>query len=62
MNAIILHLDRSAAPCGLCLERDGKRVSVDDALREGFIVRADDAPALLTMAARFVETRDEFSK
>lgn len=60
---ITLYLARSSAPCGLCLERaDGQRATIDEALAEGFTVRPDDAPALLTLAARFVETRDEFQK
>lgn len=55
---IVLHLDRSSAYRGLYLERDGRPVSVEEALRDGFTITADDAPCLLTLAARHVEERD----
>ena len=35
--------------------------TLDDALREGFTVSPDDAPAMLTLAQAHVERREEFS-
>lgn len=62
MNPIALHLDRSDTLRGLCFERDGQRVSLDEAFAEGFTIRPEDAPAILTMAATFIENRDQFQK
>ena len=57
---IVLVLDRSN-PSNLHLERNGKTVSLEDAFREGFMIRPDDANAILTLAANFVKTRGEFA-
>ena len=61
MSAIVLHLDWSSAN-NLHFTRDGKRVDLETAFREGFTVTADDAPAILTMATQHLQSRDEFSK
>ena len=61
MNPIALILDRST-PSHLYLERDGKPVDLETAFREGFTITKDDAPAILTLAANFVQTRDQFQK
>lgn len=63
MNSpITLHLDRSSAWRGLFFERDAKQVTVDDALREGFVISPDDAPCIATLAANFIEARDVAQK
>lgn len=49
-------------PRGLYLEHAGKVVGIEEALRDGFVVSPDDSPAVLTLALRFVETRDECAR
>jgi hypothetical protein len=58
---IVLILDRST-PDRLCLERDGRAVNIEEAFARGFYVTREDAAAILTQAARFVENRDQFQK
>jgi hypothetical protein len=59
---IILQLDRSNAWHGLHFERDGKPVSVEAALTQGFMITVNDAPAIATLAEKFVISRDENQK
>ena len=58
MTPITLHLDKST-PWHLHFERDGKPVELEAAFREGFTVTPNDAPAILSLAAAFLKTRDE---
>ncbi len=58
---IALILDRSTAWAGLRFERDGKPVAVEEALREGFGVNPDDAPAVATLTQNFVRLKEEHS-
>lgn len=41
--------------------RDGKLVPTEAALREGFFVEASDAPCIVTLADKFIRTREENS-
>ena len=57
-SPIILHLDRSTPWRGLHFERDNQPVTVADALREGFAVTPNDAPAALSLLENFIRVRD----
>ena len=59
---IILHLDRSGMPRGIYLERAGTVVTIETALQEGFTVRGEDSPAILTLVQQFVESRDRYAR
>ena len=59
MNLPTLHLDRSTPSTGIYLERDGERVNLETAFREGFTVSTEDAPAILTLALNFVSAKGE---
>jgi hypothetical protein len=54
----VLKLETSSIHGGLDLRRDGEPVSIEDALASGFTVTDADANILLTLAIRFLETRD----
>jgi hypothetical protein len=56
-----LFLDRSDSR-RICLARRGVPVSIDEVIRDGFRIRADDAPAILTLVERFLCARDENQK
>lgn len=61
MNPIALHLDKSS-PTRLHLERaDGTPADLEEAFTEGFVIRPDDANAVLTLAATFCKTRGEYA-
>ncbi|HUS13122.1 MAG TPA: hypothetical protein VMZ30_21805 [Pyrinomonadaceae bacterium] len=60
-SAIVLTLDRST-PARLCLERNGSPVEIEEAFVRGFQITGADANAVLTLVARFVESRDRFQK
>lgn len=55
---ITLQLDRSSTWSGLYFSRGDRRVSLDEALAEGFLIPPNDAAAIATLAIRFVEVRD----
>ena len=59
MNLPTLHLDRSTPSTGLYLERDGQKVDLETAFREGFTVSPEDAPAMLTLALNFIQAKGE---
>lgn len=58
MSPITLHLDKST-PSSFHFERDGKHVELEAAFAEGFTITPNDAPAILTLAAHFLQNRDE---
>ena len=61
MNSpIVLRLDRSG-PQGLFVEREGKRVSLEEAFKHGFVVTPDDAPAVLTLAQAHIDAKEAYS-
>ena len=59
MSLPVLHLDRSTPSTGLYLERDGQKVDMETAFREGFIVSTEDCPAVMTLILEFVRAKGE---
>jgi hypothetical protein len=62
LNPGTLHLDQSDARRGLCILRDGRRLTLEDAFEQGLVVTPADAPAVLTLLTNFVEVRDRCAK
>jgi hypothetical protein len=59
LNApVVLHLDRSDR-AHIYVERDGERVDLEKAFSEGFTVLPNDAPAVLSLVAQFLKSKDE---
>jgi hypothetical protein len=60
MNAqpITFHNDQSSSR-GPCFMRAGERVSIEDALREGFVIRPDDTPLVCTLIVNAIRAREE---
>ena len=56
-----LILDDSTAN-NLRILRDGQRVSLEEAFRDGMTIRPEDMPAVATLVKNFLQSRDEFQK
>jgi hypothetical protein len=53
MNLPTLHVDESSPLTGICAKESGKPVALEDLFKRGFVVRPEDAPAVLTLVQNF---------
>lgn len=57
--AVTIFVDQSSPLIGICAKDDhGNPVSLEDAFRNGFRIRPEDAPVVLTLIQNFVAARD----